>query len=93
MVDETTRRGTNGDEAENRNCEDALRQLYEFLGNEITDDNRDQIRHHLDACGHCASAYDFEAELRQVIASRCVDRAPEALRNRILEALATDPGA
>ncbi|MCP4087156.1 MAG: hypothetical protein GY745_19235 [Actinomycetia bacterium] len=58
---------------------------------EIADTARDQSHHHLDSCGHCASAHDFEAELRQVIASRCVDRAPECLRRRILDALGEDP--
>ena len=91
MVDETTKPETDG-ESGTGDCEAALRQLYEFLSNEITDHTREQIHHHLEACGHCASAYDFEAELRQVIASRCDDRAPEALRNRVLDALTNDAG-
>ncbi|MCP5030092.1 MAG: mycothiol system anti-sigma-R factor [Actinomycetia bacterium] len=89
MVDEITNRDTDS-QSGNEDCEAALRQLYQFLSNEITDDTRDQIHHHLDSCGHCASAYDFEAELRQVIASRCVDRAPESLRSRVRDALGED---
>jgi mycothiol system anti-sigma-R factor len=85
MVDETTNQ-----ESAPQDCEAALRQLYEFLSNELTEATRDEIHHHLDSCGHCASAYDFEAELRQVIASRSVERAPDSLRNRILGVLGGD---
>jgi len=47
----------------------------------------ERVKRHLDECPPCLHAFDFEADLRQVIADRCKDRVPEALRRRIHEAL------
>lgn len=65
------------------NCEQALAVLYEFLDGELTDDRREMLTKHLDDCNPCLEVYDFEAELRQVIAQRCRDEVPDALRERI----------
>ena len=45
------------------------------------------IQSHLDDCLPCLEAYDFEAELRMVIAKKCKDEVPETLRIRIAEVL------
>ena len=71
-------------------CEEAVRQLYTFLDGELTDRRRAEISIHLDECGPCGAAADFEAELRAVIASRCRDRVPEALILRVAAALAAE---
>jgi mycothiol system anti-sigma-R factor len=68
-------------------CNEAVRQLYHYLDGELTDERRQQIAVHLDRCGPCAGATDFEAELRVVIASRCRDHVPEALIARIADAI------
>jgi mycothiol system anti-sigma-R factor len=68
-------------------CTNSLHELYAFLDGELTDDRRIHIQAHLDGCQPCYEAYDFEAELRIVIKSRCVDQVPEALRARIAQAL------
>ncbi|MGH9079889.1 MAG: mycothiol system anti-sigma-R factor [Acidimicrobiales bacterium] len=64
-------------------CGSAIDELYHYLDGELTDDRRRQISEHLDFCAPCADALGFEAELRQVIADRCKDRVPDALRERI----------
>ena len=68
-------------------CNETLRELYLYLDGQLTDDDRVHILQHLDGCSPCLEAYDFEAELRLVIKSRCVDQVPEPLRARIAEAL------
>lgn len=73
-------------------CEEAIRELYTFLDGELTEERRDQIAAHLDDCGPCARAADFEAELRVVVSSRCRDRVPEALVKRVEAALAAEEG-
>ena len=72
---------------EGLDCEDTIHRLYHFLDGELTDDRRRDIRHHLDECHPCLKAFDFEAELRQVIASKCKDHVPESLRQRIADAI------
>lgn len=70
-----------------KNCNKALHELYTFLDGELTDERRAKIRKHLDDCPPCFEAFDFEAELRQVIAQKCRDSVPEKLRQRVAEAL------
>ncbi len=68
-------------------CEQVIHRLYHFLDGELTEDRRAQIRRHLDECQPCLEVFDFEAELRQVIAARCRDHVPDRLRARVAAAL------
>ena len=68
-------------------CNETLRELYLYLDGQLTEDDRLHIEQHLNDCSPCLEAYDFEAELRLVVRSRCVDSVPAALRSRIAKAL------
>ena len=68
-------------------CEEAVHELYTYLDGELTEVRREEIRIHLDYCGPCGGAAEFEAELRKVIANRCKDRVPESLIRRVAEAI------
>ena len=77
-----------GGEAFGVDCEEAVRQLYVYLDGELTQERRREIAVHLDACGPCAGAVGFEAELRTIISSRCKDRVPDSLIQRMAAAIA-----
>ena len=64
-------------------CRQALEELYTFLDGELTTESREHIRGHLDDCNPCLEAYDFEAELRIVISTKCRESVPESLKERI----------
>ncbi|MBW8826097.1 MAG: mycothiol system anti-sigma-R factor [Acidobacteria bacterium] len=68
-------------------CTESVRELYTFLDGELTVERRVAIRAHLEGCSDCYGAYDFEAELRQVVSSSCKEEVPEQLRNRVAAAL------
>ena len=68
-------------------CTEAVHELYHYLDGELTEERREEIRIHLDWCGPCNGAAEFEAELRRVIANRCKDRVPQSLIDRVAEAL------
>ena len=68
-------------------CGETVGRLYQYLDGELTDERRQQIQRHLDECSPCLQAVGFERELRIVIASRCKDRVPDELRERIRAAL------
>ena len=69
-------------------CEAALAEVYAYLDGEMTDAQRSVVASHLEGCSNCFEAFDFEAELRIVIQTRCRDDAvPETLRMRIVEQL------
>jgi mycothiol system anti-sigma-R factor len=68
-------------------CNETLRELYQYLDGELTEHDRAHIQEHLDDCSPCLAAYDFEAELRMVVKSRCIEQVPDQLKARIMQAL------
>ncbi|HEX9969240.1 MAG TPA: mycothiol system anti-sigma-R factor [Acidimicrobiales bacterium] len=68
-------------------CDDAVHTLYHFLDGELTIQKRADIQRHLDECLPCLEAFDFEAELRTVIANKCRDQVPDSLRMRVADAI------
>jgi mycothiol system anti-sigma-R factor len=68
-------------------CDDAIHRVYHYLDGELTVWKRRAIARHLDDCPPCAEGFEFEVEIRRVIALRCQEEAPADLRRRIAEAL------
>lgn len=68
-------------------CNETLRELYQYLDGQLSEADRDHIQQHLDDCSPCLAAFDFEAELRMVVRHRCVEQVPEDLRQRIARAI------
>jgi mycothiol system anti-sigma-R factor len=69
-------------------CEAALAEIYTYLDGELTEEKRQLIAGHLEGCNPCIEAFDFEAELRMVVSTKCRnDEVPEALRVRIFQKL------
>ncbi len=66
-------------------CDDVLREVYPYLDRETDDELRVRIEHHLDGCHDCLEIFDFQAELRQVIARKCHDPVPDTLRQRVMD--------
>jgi mycothiol system anti-sigma-R factor len=68
-------------------CDGAIHRIYEYLDGELTVWRRHVIARHLDECPPCAEGFDFEIELRQVVASKCRDEVPPELKRRIAMAI------
>lgn len=68
-------------------CDDAIAQLYAYLDGELDDSTIARIEEHLQRCSPCLEAYDFEAELRKVIAAKAREDCPGEVRNRIMALL------
>ena len=68
-------------------CDDVFREVYPYLDRETDDELRVRIEHHLDGCHDCLEIFDFQAELRQVIARKCHDPVPDTLRRRVMECI------
>jgi mycothiol system anti-sigma-R factor len=68
-------------------CDEAILRIYQYLDGELTVWRRRAIARHLDECPPCAQGFDFEIELRQVVASKCRDEVPPELKRRIAEAI------
>jgi mycothiol system anti-sigma-R factor len=76
-----------GSEESDLDCNETIERLYHYLGGELTDERRTEIRLHLDECAPCVGAFDFESDLRKLIANRCKDHVPESLRQRVHDAI------
>ncbi|MCA1693046.1 MAG: mycothiol system anti-sigma-R factor [Actinobacteria bacterium] len=72
---------------EKQECSEAVEMLYHYIDGQLTQKRRTLIQRHLDDCPPCLDAFDFEAELRMVVAQKCRDRVPEQLRLRVAEAI------
>ena len=72
-------------------CAATLRELDVFLDDEMPPPARAAIRHHLECCPDCHSAFDFHAELKIVIQAKCHnDEMPSGLLSRIERCFDTD---
>jgi len=73
-------------------CDDAVAELYRYLDDELSDTERSSIEAHLRECSPCLEAFDFEAELKRVVAAGAHQPCPEALKAKI-RALLSEPPA
>jgi mycothiol system anti-sigma-R factor len=65
-------------------CKQTLQELETFLDGELSAGAHQAIQGHLNGCMDCLSAFDFEAELRQVISTKCRDEpVPPGLLDKI----------
>ena len=65
-------------------CKQTLRELDAFLDDELSPTTREQIHNHLEGCVDCLQAFDFQAELKQVIRRKCSnDEMPPGLLAKI----------
>jgi anti-sigma factor (TIGR02949 family) len=66
------------------NCTETLRELQTYLDGELPDDVRYVVDSHLLECTDCMQAFDFHAELKIVIATKCRTEAmPVGLLSKI----------
>jgi len=65
------------------NCDDALSELYGYLDGELNDVVVAKVEAHLQHCSPCLEAFDFEAELRRVVSTKCRDKMPDEMRDKI----------
>jgi mycothiol system anti-sigma-R factor len=55
-----------------------------MLDGEVTDDERDRLRRHLDHCPACLRHYGVEERIKMLIATKCSgDKAPSYLVERV----------
>lgn len=69
-------------------CRAAMRQLWDFLDQELTADRMEAMRAHLESCRPCQSHVDFERAFLDAVARVRQERpvSPD-LRTRVMEVL------
>lgn len=68
-------------------CDEAISELYRYLDGELDAESLAHVESHLRKCSPCLEAYDFEAELRQMIAAKSAQEMPAELRRQIIDVL------
>lgn len=69
-------------------CTAAMRHLWDFLDEELSDDRMNAMRRHLECCQRCWPHYDFERAFLATVSRVGAKRGcPEAVRRQVLEAL------
>ena len=70
-----------------QDCDRLLQELDDLLHGDISPTTRAALEEHLQACPPCFERADFQAQFRQLVAKRCCESPPEALRARVLAVL------
>ena len=70
-------------------CEKAMREMEEYLHNELDSSEAADIRAHMDTCPDCAEELHVGVVLTDVVRRSCKDAAPEELRTLVLDRLRT----
>ena len=76
--------------SEHVDCSAAMRQLWDYLDEELSEERMAAVRRHLDDCQGCWPHYDFDKAFLDALArAREANRCPEEVRRRVLDTLRT----
>lgn len=64
-------------------CEEALRQVFEYIDQELDGHKHDEMDQHMSVCRSCFSRLEFEKHLRTHVRSASQEQASDALKHRI----------
>ncbi|GAB3444269.1 hypothetical protein GCM10027517_23710 [Phycicoccus ginsengisoli] len=78
------------DPASGTDCSEVLHRVYEYLDGEMTRDDTEKIKQHLDECGPCLKEYDLDQALKALVKRSCENEAaPVELRTQIVARITT----
>ena len=66
-------------------CTEVLEQVYWYLDGQVSQEDCDHIRQHLDECGPCLREFGLEEAVKRLVATACgCDPVPSGLRSKVL---------
>jgi len=69
-------------------CEQVVRELWDYLDGELTEERMNEVRAHLKACRGCFPHFDFERAFLEALAkSKAEQTAPDDLRKKVVAKL------
>lgn len=72
---------------EKTDCAEARAALEEYLHKELCAEDAADVRAHLEQCADCSAEHHVGETLTSALQGACKDRAPEELRERLLQSL------
>ena len=64
-------------------CEQALKQILEYVDHELDDERRAKMKHHLHTCKSCFSRMEFERRLKDQVGALREEEAAPSIEKRI----------
>ncbi len=64
-------------------CEQALKQILEYVDHELEDGNQAAMEHHLHTCQSCFSRMEFERRLKDKVGALREEKVSSNVTNRI----------
>ena len=78
------------DAAAENECAGVLRDVWQFLDNELDPENRAAVEAHLDGCSPCLEEANIDQKLKALLHAKCGgDRAPQKLREKLVSHLSS----
>ncbi|HIY86613.1 MAG TPA: mycothiol system anti-sigma-R factor [Candidatus Yaniella excrementavium] len=72
--------------AENGGCtETRMDSIYKYLDGALDAQDFDEVRGHIEDCTECQSEHDLEIIIRDVVRRSCDEKAPQTLKNKIMD--------
>ncbi|WP_061961735.1 mycothiol system anti-sigma-R factor [Demequina flava] len=68
-------------------CSDALDRLFEYIDEELPEEEVQRIGAHLKSCPPCEAEHQIKEKIKALTARTGGEKAPEELRIRVLESL------
>ncbi len=68
-------------------CAEAVKQLWEYLDDELAEPQRAQVEEHLSVCRRCCGEAEFADELRGFLKASASDELPDDVRARLTATL------
>jgi len=66
-------------------CDEVMRQLFDYLDGEAEETAKHEIHHHIDECRSCFSRVEFENALKERVRDSKEHELPESLRDRVTD--------
>jgi anti-sigma factor (TIGR02949 family) len=64
-------------------CEQALKQIFEYIDHELGGADHEAMQHHLHACKSCFSRMEFERRLKEKLGALREEQATDKVSERI----------
>jgi mycothiol system anti-sigma-R factor len=65
-------------------CSEAVKQLWDYVEGEVTDERKALIEEHLGVCRRCCGEIEFTEELRRFLSSHAPEDIPQDVRTRLV---------
>ncbi|MDR1152903.1 MAG: mycothiol system anti-sigma-R factor [Bifidobacteriaceae bacterium] len=69
-------------------CKEAMSHLYRYIDHEMTLDELERMKVHLEKCSECHYEMISAQDLRRLLRRSCIERAPNELRKRVAAKIA-----